>query len=288
MSAGLLAVALSACGGNATAPETPNPGTPSMGASADSSSEQTTTTSSSLAPTAAPAGDDLLLRLADAGVECGDTSPEDVSAGEFAASGFSCIGPTAAVYLLVARTEADISWVRGSMCHKAVGQGDTDTIAHGDNWVAVALTDSQRDLDAAKVAEILGGTASPTGEYCTTDGGRFADSVISRLADAGIDCAMDSADNSLLDEGLFAREILCFGKDFVVLVAVADSDDQFDPLKEKFCANLLAADATNAITEIAFGEPWVAAAQSNGAPISADRLATTLDGKSETLDRFCA
>ncbi|MEK9664126.1 MAG: hypothetical protein VW082_05835 [Candidatus Nanopelagicales bacterium] len=42
------------------------------------------------------------------------------------------------------------------------------------------------------------------------------------------------------------------------------------------------------MTEIAFGEPWVAAAQSNGAPISADQLATALDGQGETLDRFCA
>lgn len=232
-------------------------------------------------------GSDLLLLLTDAGVECGNAPAEDVSEGDFSASGFTCIGPTAAIYLLVADSNADTYWVQASMCRRAADRGDTATLVHGDNWVAVAMEEPQFDIDSRKVAEILGGSASPIEEYCETVGGLFADSVLSRLADAGIECALDSTDNSLLAEGLFAREILCYGTGFVVLVAVADTNEQFDPLKEQFCANLLAGDTTGAITDIAFGQMWLAATQSTGTPISIDQVATALDGQRETLDRFC-
>lgn len=232
-------------------------------------------------------GSDLLLRLTDAGVECDSAPAEDVSEGEFSATGFTCIGPTAAIYLLVADSNTDADWVQASMCRRAAQRGDTATLVHADNWVAVAMEEPQFDLDSNKIAQILGGSASPIEEYCETIGGLFADSVLSRLADAGIECAMDSTDNSLLTEGLFAREIICYGRGFVVLVAVADTNEQFDPLKEKFCTNLLESDTTGTITDLAFDELWLAAVQSTGTPISIDQVATALDGQRETLDRFC-
>ena len=109
------------------------------------------------------------------------------------------------------------------------------------------------------------------------------DDVIPRLNDAGIECSDSSVE--ALEEDVVARAVTCLiGTTGAVVVAVADTVDDFDEVKSTLCAQ---AEGNDGLSDMAYGANWLAVAASDNNGVTTQQAAEALGGTSSSVKDFC-
>jgi|DEB0MinimDraft_3_1074331.scaffolds.fasta_scaffold02248_3 phage-related minor tail protein len=109
------------------------------------------------------------------------------------------------------------------------------------------------------------------------------DDVVPRLTDAGIECTDSSVE--ALEDGVVARAVTCLvGTTGAVVVAVADTVEDFDEVKSTLCAD---AAGRGSESEIAYGANWLAVAASDNNGVTTQQAAEALGGESSNVADFC-
>lgn len=109
--------------------------------------------------------DDVVPRLADAGIECTDSSVEALEDGVVARAVTCLTGTTGAVVVAVADSVDDFDDVKSTLCAQAEGNDGLSDIAYGANWLAVAASDGN-GVTTQQAAEALGGQSGSVTDFC--------------------------------------------------------------------------------------------------------------------------
>jgi hypothetical protein len=110
--------------------------------------------------------DEVVPKLEAAGIDCTETSTEQVEAG-IAATAVTCaLGESGGVVVIVAESADEINKARLELCAQIPGEQGNLEVATGESWLSVTL--STVGVGPAQVAEALGGTVSKITEYCAT------------------------------------------------------------------------------------------------------------------------
>ncbi|MEK9663111.1 MAG: hypothetical protein VW239_01675 [Candidatus Nanopelagicales bacterium] len=109
--------------------------------------------------------DDVVPRLTDAGIECTDSSVEDLQDGVVARAVTCLTGTTGAVVVAVADSVDDFDDVKSTLCTQAEGNDGLSDIAYGANWLAVAASDG-KGVTTQQAAEALGGQSGSVTDFC--------------------------------------------------------------------------------------------------------------------------